>query len=284
MTFAQLLSNPEFWSALFGAVAGALAAFGLGAASQWWTANSTNRKAGNLALITLGQMYQLVENIRRQFLVGESHRSAALLRRDPFEFELRPITLRDPKLKLAMEELGFLAESNDPDVLARLMTVQHSYEQVLDALEAHARRMREFQDKMAAAQAAGVSEPRADQVAAIVGPNLFCYVVLGVRELQQRIPDTLAAILQVTEDLRNALRMKLPARHFLRLQIIEQARQLTERPDPERPRLWRRAVRATVDALLRPRHFRRRRVASLPAAQPEQQPRIQRFRLPTDEP
>ena len=45
MTLTILLSKPEFWSALFGA----LAAFLLGALATWWTGVNAKRTAGNLA-------------------------------------------------------------------------------------------------------------------------------------------------------------------------------------------------------------------------------------------
>jgi hypothetical protein len=285
MTLGELLSNPEFWSALFGAVAGALAAFGLGSAGQWWSANSANRAAGNLALITLIQMYQVLDNIRRQFLVEESNHQAKLLRRDPFEFELRPVTLglSEGKLQLAMDQLGFLAESHDPDVLARLMTVERAFELTVAMVVKHEHLMQKFQARMANAHLAGESEVPPGRMPEIVGPDVFVYVVLTVRELQRALPDTLEGISRVTQDLRNALRMKLPTRHFLRYEFTN-PRRMSERPEPQRPALWRRAVRAAVDALFRPRHSRRQEVTPIAAPEPERQPRIRKFILPTDNP
>ncbi len=65
MAIAELLSKPEFWSALFGA----LAAFFLGLLATWWAGANAERTAGNLAIITLSQMCSLMENLRRQLVI-----------------------------------------------------------------------------------------------------------------------------------------------------------------------------------------------------------------------
>jgi hypothetical protein len=133
VSVAELLKNAEFWAALFGA----LAAFILGALGQWWANVNAQRTAGNLTLITLSQMYSLIENLRWQLLVEEPRRQAKLLGgAAPYEFQIRAVTgLPKQGLRIPAEQLGFLAESHDPDVLNRLMSIERAFGSILDLLE-----------------------------------------------------------------------------------------------------------------------------------------------------
>jgi hypothetical protein len=275
-TFTHLLGTGEFWAALFGA----LAAFLLGMSATWWANVSAKRTAGNLALFTLVQMYSLLEDIRSQLLVQEVSRQAKLLGRAPFEFEIRSVIgLPKEALRVPVEQLGFLVDSHDPDILNRVTAVGRAFESMLDVIDRHRVLHFRLQERMAAADTGGGGLkvlPR--DIPAIVGTDLFIQVVQMVRELQVGLPKTRDAILSVSAQLREVLRMQFPMRHFLRFATIEH-RPLTDLPPVPRPRSWRRIVRWTVDLLGR-RLGRVRDEETKPDSAPA---KIQRFPLSTDD-
>lgn len=134
MTIAELLSKPEFWSALFGA----LAAFLLGVLATWWANLGAKRTSGNLAIIALSQMSALMENVRYELLVKEPIRIHEILHRGPLPFELRPVAgVPETLPRIQVDGLGFLADSNDPDILNRLLTVERAFAAMIDVLRRH---------------------------------------------------------------------------------------------------------------------------------------------------
>jgi hypothetical protein len=249
MTAAELLQKPEFWAALFGA----LAAFLLGALWQWWTANSAKQTAGNLALITLSQMYGVMENLRHHYLVREPKRAGdvrKLVGYKPLPFELRPaLGLSQQRIRVPIDSLGFLAGSNDPDVLNRVLAVERAFHALLDFVERHGRFHQEFSEGLSKDSPTGDKAYRPTDLIPIVGVKLLIEIDDVVHELSTGLPQCCADLLAIEQQLRHTLRAQLPTRRFVGLVTVPRAGIASMPANLPKPAMWRRVTRWTVDSL-----------------------------------
>src|SRR6185437_6458240 len=97
------------------------------------------------------------ETIRCQLLVDEASRAAHELDMvDAISVYLRPaIGLPQQELRLNVDQLGFLADSYDPDMLNRLLTVERQFTCMVDLIHRHHKLHHEFQDRMSRADPTG---------------------------------------------------------------------------------------------------------------------------------
>lgn len=274
MTVSELLKNAEFWAALFGA----LAAFLLGATGQWWAANRAKATAGNLAMITLAQMYAFLENLRCQLFVEEATRAARELGgADPFSIYLRPaIGLPQQELRLKVDQLGFLVDSHDPDVLNRLLTIERQFTSMLDLVRRHHELHTDFQERMSRIDPTGQRPIALQTLPQIVSGPLLHQLDDAIEGLVTGLPETRDNIVAVSSQLRSVLRMQLPARRFISFKGAPRSRSVNVRPDVPKPALWRRVARTAVDFLVKPRSLARRGTPSASEAADSAGPRIRR--------
>ena len=253
MTIAELVSKADFWSALFGAVAGALSAFLLGAAGTWWAANSARRTAGNLTLVALSQMYSLMENLCQHFLVREPTRFAKLAGRPPVSFEIRAaVGMSGQQLWIPAKDLGFLAECHDPDILNRLLSVERAFGSMLDLIARHERLHNELQEQLAAVEKSGRREVSPQNFADLVGMHILLQLNDTVMGLAEGLPATRDSLQRICDQLQGILRIQFPIRHILRFDFAPRSRAIDQAPAADARSLWRRAVRGIVDLLLMP--------------------------------
>jgi len=200
VTLAQLLGSGEFWAAL----AGALAAFLLGSAAQWRSATNAKRAAGNVALITLSQMFSLTKNLNDQLFVIQVPKVGGLLGRDPYFFELKSaVALPDQVLTLPLDQLGFLADSHDPDVLNRLLTVERAFSTMLKLVERHERLHLEFQRRLSAHDQSGTIAWQVGEIRGMIGVDLWLQLENAVMELRTGLPETVDHIIRVSGQVQN---------------------------------------------------------------------------------
>lgn len=269
MTIAELLSKSEFWAALFGA----LAAFLLGALATWRAALNAKRTAGNMAIVTLGQMCSLMENLRRQLLVDAPILARKKCGQDPFSWQvLSAYGLPAVPPRLVLQDLGFLADSRDPDILNRLLTAERGFEAMLEVVRRHEQSHLRLQERMSELDPGGQTPLFAEQLVQLVGAKMFIDVDLAYEALQSGLPDTRDRILDISSQLREILRMQFPTRRFLMLISAHQSRITDQHPQLPKAALWRRVTRATVDMLTRQRTKFARLQESARAASPEPVP------------
>jgi hypothetical protein len=162
-----LLLRPEFWAALFGA----LAAFLLGALGTWWAATTSKRTAANLTILTLAQMYGLLENLRHHLFVREPNRFHAITGRAPRSFELRTVFgLPERVGTIPVDQLGYLADSHDPDVMSRLLTVERAFNTMLELMRTLSRLQAELMERISHVDPTGQKPMQPSDLLAAVGP------------------------------------------------------------------------------------------------------------------
>jgi hypothetical protein len=272
MTIAELLSKPEFWSALFGA----LAAFLLGVLATWWTSIRAKRTAGNLALMALAQMYELLESARLYFLIDEPNRVRAQFGHDPVTFHLRGLIGFPRELPtVSPESLGFLVDSHDPDVIARILSVERSFISVIEVIRRHEQRHGQLQLAINAAEPTGRLPMTLEQLVGTIGAQPFVEIDNTVVELQKIIPETSEGVFRVMGQLRAALRYQFPLFGFIRVAPSGRRTLGALPPNTEKPATWRRILRWLADLFFKPRHFRRRIIPESPPA--PVYPNVQRF-------
>jgi hypothetical protein len=256
LTLAKLVASAEFWAALAGAFSGAIAAFVLGALGTWWTASNAKRTAGNLTLITLGQMYGLMENLRHHYLVSEPKRAGdvrKLVGYKPLSYELRPL-LRPPeqRIRVPIDSLGFLADSHDPDVLNRLLAVERAFHAMVDLVERHGRLHQEFAAGLNKDDPSGQKAYLPTDLIPIVGAKLLIEIDDAVHEFTIGLPRCCADLLAIGQQLRQTLRMQFPIRRFVGLVPVPRAGIASLPTNLPMPSMWRRVTRRVADLLRGP--------------------------------
>jgi hypothetical protein len=275
MTISMLLSKPEFWSALFGA----LAAFLLGVLATWWANLNAKRTAGNMAIITLGQMYSLMETVRYALLVKEPIRIHEIVKRGPLPYEIRPAAgLPESLPRINGEGLGFLADSHDPDILNRLLTVERAFAAMIDLLRRHEVVQVKITEKLNAIDPTGRQLFGPDLLLQAVGAKLLVEVDVLVESLEKGLPETRDMLLAIGKQLREILRMQIPIRRFVGFSAVPRSRIADQPPDLPKPALWRRVTRWTFDMLAKRRFLRKCDPPATQAAAPEPiPPPVKRF-------
>jgi hypothetical protein len=236
-----IFSYVGFWSAL----AGALTAFTLASVAQWRRTLNARRSAGQLALIALGDMYSTAKWANDEFFDEQRKKWVETYRREPLYFELKPlpaVLLGDPPT-LDVERLDFLADSNDPDILLRLMDAKHSFAAILKFLTRHEELHHTVQSVMAKDDPTGRKIYRAEDVTSLVGVDVLTQLQSTVDALRIALPEMCAASMKLSGHLRDVLLYQFPLRSLLQF-IPEKRGKLSEAHTyARRPALWRRALR-----------------------------------------
>ncbi len=271
----KLLASSEFLAAGLGA----LAAFALGAFATWRDRVHTRRSAGNLALIHLIEMYSILENVQRGLLVDGPLEFARLTGALPSEIQLLPISAGLPEevARIHMTELGFLIDSADPGIIQRMMAAERYFYAALELVRKHAEAHTQMQQRFAAGTK---GLPRASLTAGecitFGGPDLP-QVVHFVRSLRIDLPEATRTLLEVCQQLRQALIYQFPTQTFLDFSVTAPT-PIATRPQLRPAAAWRRVVRWSLSK------FRRRAPPVERRLEREPLPEITSFRLPLDPP
>jgi hypothetical protein len=236
-----LITYVGFWSTLVGA----LTAFTLASLGQWRRTLSARRAAGQLALIALGDMYSTAKWANDEFFDEQRKKWIEAFRREPLYFELKPlpeVLLGEPPT-IDIEDLGFLADTHDPDILLRLMDVRQNFAAILKFLRRHEELHHTVQAVMSKDDPTGKKAYRAEDVTSLVGVDVLSQLQSTVDALRIGLPEMCAASMKVSGQLRDVLLYQFPLRSLLQF-IPEKRGKLSETPTyARRPALWRRALR-----------------------------------------
>jgi len=255
-TFHKLVGGSEFWSALAGALAGAIAAFALGALVQWRGRINARRSAGNLAIIALAEMYSEAKAIN-DAIFGQIPELTQILGRAPRTYEFRAAmdasTVPPP---FEIEPLGFLADSHDPDILLRLIVAKNDFGAMLKIVANHERLQLELQRRMGIVSAKSRMPPNTEDVPKLAGMDVIMQLEATVNGLQSTLPDLIDALKRVGDDLRAVLLYQLPWSSFLRFVPQDRGKLSEAKLHAVKPSWWRRfirGVRRLVDKVVGPR-------------------------------
>jgi hypothetical protein len=233
-------STPQFWATLLGAGT----AFLLGMVNTWRNDARIKRDAGNLALITLAQMYSIAENLRYHIVVKEPIEASERSKLPkPWAFMIR-VTVGLPRQRpsLDLKALGFLVDSHDPDVLNRLLGVERAFNSMLDIVDRHSGLQTQLQEKMSEADPTGRMGMTPEFMVQKFGVRIFIEIDDPIMDLHETLGETCDFITDVGAQLRRALTLQFPGRSFVRYIKAPRSRRLSEAPDV-RPRTWRRIAR-----------------------------------------
>ena len=231
------------------------AAFLLGALGTWWASATAKKTAGNLAIVSLGQMYGILENVRHTMFVEGPVRIEKALHRSALSFEIRgTIGLPGTVPSVPMEQIGFLVDSRDPDLLNRLLHVERAFTSVLDLVHRHTRLHGELTTKLNAADPTGVRPMSGADLVAAVGVKPLIEIADLIEELQISLPDARDAIVAVTRQLREVLRLHMPSRRFVNFTPAPRSRTMDQPPALPRPAHWRVVVRRLSDSIHKHRY------------------------------
>lgn len=256
LTFHKLLDGSEFWSALAGALAGAIAAFALGALAQWRGRVNARRSAGNLAIIALAEMYSEAKAIS-DAIFGQIPALTQTLGRPPHAYEFSAaMDAKTVPPPFDIEQLGFLADSHDPDILLRLIVAKNDFGAMLKIVANHERLQLELQRRMGIVSAKIRPPPSTDDVPELAGMDVIVQLEATVNGLQSILPDLIDALKRVGDELRDVLLYQLPWGSFLRFVPQDRGRLSEAKLHAVKPARWRRLIRGVrrlVDNIVGPR-------------------------------
>ncbi len=225
---------------MVGSFIGASFAFAFGLITQWHTRNNAKRLAGNVAILTLAEMYSAVNTLNKSLFVEQLPVLRETLGREPQFFQIKPVVEVPVEITLDMVSLGFLAESHDPDIFARLVTVRDVATSMSSYAAHHATLHREFQSIVAKSD--GPKETVGD-VRKIAGADLWAQLQATHDALKDGLPRCLKDICVVAAQLVEVLEGHFPTRRFVRF-VPEDRGPVSEAEVKARlPTLWRRVVR-----------------------------------------
>ena len=245
----QIFVSTDFWSALFGALVGALAAFLLEALRRWYTDNTRRQATINLALLSLTQMYTVMKNYHDQVFVDRRATLALQLGREPHLFEYMPRSgIAEQQLRLDFEGLGVLLRSHDPDVLNRLLAAERTFLATRYKMLEHVRLHQEFQRRIAEAR---VPEAVPINPRDIVGPDLYAQLRDIATSLRDEAPADMQQILAAAEQLRGVATIHFPTRRFVGFQVVRRKDATMPPASLAAPKCWRRALHSLVQSFRR---------------------------------
>lgn len=208
----KVVTSVTFWTTLLGA----MTAFALGRFGQWRSTLNERRAAGNLAIVTLGEMYSEAKALYDSVFVAGAEKIRKMLGRELLPFEYRAVIDIPAVPNLDVQRLGFLADSHDADILVRITAARNQFAGMIKLAEAHSRLSAEIQAALGKNDRTGKAPYRAQEVAEIVGPHLIIQVSSVVDYLKQGLPSTMEGLLVVGSQLRDVLRYNMPTRSFLK--------------------------------------------------------------------
>lgn len=238
----------EFWAALFGALAGALAAFLLEALRRWVADNARRQSSINLAALSLVQMYTLMKNYHDQVFVDGRETLIAQLPggREPLAFEYLPAGgLPEQQLAIDYESLGCLVRSHDPDVLHRVLAAERIFLGARHAMLEHERLHRLVQRRLAE-QVDPMQPIAVRQLPNLVGGDLFKQLTDIATLLRDETPKDMQQILAAASQLREVARFHFPFRRFIGFDVVPRREAMTPPKDTRQPAWWRRTLRGLV--------------------------------------
>jgi hypothetical protein len=240
MTLLKFLSSGSFWPALFGA----LTAFVLARVADWRKSVSAMCASGNVAIITLAEMYSEAKALDTTIFVQPLAKLLKLLGRQPLYFEfLAAVDVPTDAPKLDIDGLSFLAGGHDPDVLVRLIGVRNNFGAMLKLAASHVRLHGELQTRMAKIDPSGQTPYSASEIPNLVGADVMLQLKSTVEGLQELLPELIKSLQIVSEQLRDVLLYRFPTKTFIKF-IAEDRGKLSEaKVYAAPPARWRRVVR-----------------------------------------
>lgn len=177
--------------------------------------------------------------------------------REPTYVEYRALIDIPVEPPLAIEALGFLADSHDPDILMRLVVARNEYRTMLKVASEHRRLQLELQSRLGEKSKLPHLPARTEaELAKLVGPDVLVQLRAVTQNLEVLLPEMMKSLQRVADDLRSVLLYQLPLRSFVKY-IPEKPGKLSEaKSHALKPALWRRAarlVRRGIDRVLGPR-------------------------------
>lgn len=241
----------EFWSSLFGALAGALAAFGFAILQRWWERREEHVTAARQAVFALAQMYTYVALVNRQWLnEGAAEARAKLttlgISREPLYFEYLPISASaNPGTSVRLDRLDFLLRSHAPDLVGRIAAAERSYLGVVETIEQRNGLHLRFQEKMASLVSGPAVLASVDQLEGAVGRDLMGQIRALTEVLQRDIPSAEADLAMVARQASDVLKHVFPMARMITVEPTT-PRAFTDTTADGRPAAWRRVVRIVV--------------------------------------
>jgi len=160
----KVATSVTFWTTLLGA----MTAFALGRFGQWRSTPNERRAAGNLAIVTLAEMYSEAKALYDSVFVAGSEEIRKMLGRELLSFEYRAVIDIPAVPNLDVQRLGFLADSHDADILVRITAARNQFAGMIKLAEAHSRLSAEIQAAPGKNDRTGKAAYRAQEVAEIV--------------------------------------------------------------------------------------------------------------------
>lgn len=247
LTVHKVVTSVTFWTTLLGA----MTAFALGRFGQWRSALNERRSAGNLAIVTLAEMYSEAKALYDSIFVVAAAETRRQLGRDLLAFEYRAVIDIPTVPDLDLQRLGFLADSHDADILARVTAARNHFAGMMKLAAAHSGLSQEIQAALGKNDPTGKAIYRPDEISAIVGPHLIIQVSSVVSHLKRELPVTMEGLLAVGAQLRDVLRYVMPSRSFLKFIPQDRGPVAQATIYARRPALWRRVVRSARAAIER---------------------------------
>jgi hypothetical protein len=226
---------------------GAFAAFMLEALRRWRSDRLANVATGKEAVLSLAQMYSHITAVSNQQFADQRKAFEENHGRQPNYVEILPLEANlAGALRLQPDRLGFLISSHDPDLLNRLVAVDHFFGVLVSLLERRNEAHLEWQRKsFTFISTTRLPDPISfEAIETGAGMDLSRRLKQMTEELESGLPESSRQLQIMAKQLTDVLSLMYPTKSATSLGVSEVRKtDVTTPPANAKPRLWRKVVR-----------------------------------------
>lgn len=226
------------------AFTGALAAFALAAIGKWFANRRAEWMAGNEAIFAVAQMYSQIVGLSRQQFDEQIEHSKKTRGREPNYTEFLPVEVGEGDvLRPKLEELGFLLQTYDPDLLNRLAVVIQKFDVMMHVMRQLNLTQNQFQQAFAALLVHFSGGVTLTALEDNLSPYLMSRLKALVEGARTGLPDCAADLKEIGKQLGETIAYSFPTRRVAKFEAIEREQPTQVPTTAGKPRIWRKVVR-----------------------------------------
>lgn len=199
---------------LFAVYLGAKYAFDLHSNKEKIEIQNRNIVIGNLTIFDITRMINSLLAYQRQIIDPVRNKPSVFLEMSPTLF------LPKEDLTIKFDDLSFLLELGDPNLLGELSVAEQKYEKALDAINARSNmHLREVQPRL---EMAGVKEGgdyKMQEIESALGNRLFVSIKRATSEVIAHVDETIYSLEEIGRKLSDLLKKNFPLKKVFNISV-----------------------------------------------------------------
>jgi len=179
-----------------------------------------NIVAGNLAIFNILRKLNILINYQRQIITPIRGKRTAFLEMQP------TLHLLEEDIRLDLNSLSFLLNSDNPDLLGELSVEESKFQSALDAINKRSKiHLKQVQPKMERASVVEGDDYTFQQIEQILGQRLYVTIHKATDQVIDHVDSAVSSLQEVGEKLANTMKELYPNENIISLAVIESSTQ-----------------------------------------------------------